>query len=147
MLTCSLKWWDLIDMCLVSCVYLGYLANSRASLSSKMDDWVTGNFELIFKTFTYSPKMPINGIKSLILWLSTIYSASVVDNMISVYILLMQSTGKIMYIIILPVLDNADDFSCTISWLKNVPAKLASTYSWECLFRRILRRSLHCECS
>ena len=56
-------------------------------LSSKTDECVIGGSIRNFNMFDNSIDIPFNGIKSCILWFKAMYSASVGDNVISVYIL------------------------------------------------------------
>ena len=53
-------------------------------------------------------------------------SASVVDKAISVCILLTHRMGQLANVIIYPILDKTDTFSCAVS-CENVPAKSAAT--------------------
>ena len=87
--TCSLKWWYLMAMCFVLDLCFGSLASSKVPLlSPKTDEHVLGCSTYIFKMSDNSIKISFNRIRSCMLWLKIIYSASVVNNAISVYILL-----------------------------------------------------------
>ena len=95
-LTWSLKWWYLMAMCFALGLYFSSLVSSKVLLlSSNTDECVTGYCTFSFKMFDNSDKIPFRGTNSLILWLQVIYSASVVDSEIFIYILLTHSMRQL----------------------------------------------------
>ena len=93
--TCSRKWWKDLLMCLVHGRILGRWASSRAQLlSSKTVQWTFGGRSWSCSPFLrVSLRMPINGMTSLTLVDSAMYSAYVVDRAVIVCILDAQVMG------------------------------------------------------
>ena len=96
--TCCLKWWYLMAMCFVLGENLPFLANDNApSLSSQTLQWTSGVGVWIGNMVLISLSNCINGITSLNDWLNAKYSASTVDNAISVWSLLHHCTRGNLY--------------------------------------------------
>ena len=108
-LICSLKWCHLMKRYFVWVLYFGFFANSVAPLlSSKVVVYELHESHFIRDIPDTSNIICLNGIKYLMLWIRLIYSASVVDKAISVFILLTQTIGKFSNLIMYPVLDKTD---------------------------------------
>ena len=109
-------------------IFRRLLHSNAKLLSLNILECVTGNSGFIWITLAKSNKILLNRIKSRILWLSTIYSSSVVEKAISVYILLTHNSGHPEKMMVYPVLDKTNAPLSTSSWSKH-PAKSVSTCS------------------
>ena len=105
-LICSLKWCHLMEICFVWGLYFSHFSNSVDYLvSSKVVVYELHESHFIPNKLDTSNIIRLNGIKFLMLWLRLIYSASVVDKAISIFLLLTQTIEQFVNLIMYPVLE------------------------------------------
>ena len=127
LLTCSRKWWYLIEICFVLGENFWLWARDIVPLlSSHTLQCITGVGLWIGNVSLIPSNKVINGITSLSDWLKAIYSTSTVDSTITEWNLLHQVKGHPVYVITYPVLDITVSAPIA-SALFQSPAKSAST--------------------